>query len=86
MNGPATTKVSPLDDFKRVINHATSEAMDAHVGSRAIVAHLRSQATWLENRSYVSPSSAAATTPKSCDQWGRPIDLAGEVEAARAAR
>jgi hypothetical protein len=59
--------------------------MDAHVGSRAIVAYLRSQAEWLENKYYQAAHVSAS--PRMYDgSTGKPIDLAAQVDEARRER
>jgi hypothetical protein len=76
------TKIDHEADFKRIISKACSEAADAHVHARAIVAHLRSAADRIEQQIWQA-SYANNLIPKTYDGYGRPTDLAAKVEAAR---
>jgi hypothetical protein len=49
---PANTKVDPAAVFKKVIDLAISETIDAHVGSREIASYLRSRAQAIEDAAY----------------------------------
>jgi hypothetical protein len=80
--------INPRNDdeanFKRIIDKACSEASDAHVSSRAVVAYLRSQAQRIEDQTW--RASYATAIPKTYDGFGKPIDMAAKVDAARAER
>jgi cold shock protein len=80
---PFNTKVDHVAAFKKIIDMAISEARDAHVGSSAIAAYLRSHAKMLDDQAYqgqyVPPRMYDAST-------GKLIDYAKQAEDARAER
>jgi hypothetical protein len=81
-----STKVDHFAAFKKVVDTAISTATDAHVGSRVIIQYLQERAKWLDDATYVSPMSEAATLPRMYGEDGKLDDYVRQAEEARVAR
>jgi hypothetical protein len=72
---------SPTTTFKKQIDAAVRAATGAGLSDRVIADILGAEFKYFDNRAYQAPHQTAI--PRLVDGFGKPIDLAGQVEAAQ---
>jgi hypothetical protein len=86
MFGKINTKTDHAAAFRRSIDLAITAGKDANIGTRVIASYLQERAKAIEDAAYMSPSSSANTIPRMVDGYGKPIDMAKQIEDAQRER